>query len=145
MQIKNIAIGSDHAGFDMKQLVIEYLTTLHIPVKDFGTYGESAVDYPDYGHPVANAVENKEVDFGIVLCGSGNGIAMTVNKHQGIRCALCWTAEIATLSRLHNDANILAIPARFVDKALALDMVKTFIQTNFEGGRHQTRVDKIHL
>ncbi len=145
MEIKNIAIGSDHAGFDMKQLVIEYLNTHHIAVKDFGTHGESAVDYPDYGHPVANAVENKDVDFGIVLCGSGNGIAMTVNKHQGIRCALCWTAEIATLSRLHNDANILAIPARFVDKDLALDMVKIFIQTNFEGGRHQTRVDKIHL
>ena len=112
-------------------------------VKDFGTYNTDSIDYPDYGHPVASMVEENVGMLGIVICGSGNGINMTVNKHQGIRSALCWTKEIATLARQHNDANILALPARFISTELGLEMVAVFLSTDFEGGRHQTRVNKI--
>jgi ribose 5-phosphate isomerase B len=138
-----IAIGCDHAGFDYKDDIISYLKERAIVVNDFGTYSTASVDYPDYGHQVASAVETQRADIGIVLCGSGNGIAMTVNKHQSVRCALCWSAEIATLARQHNDANVLSIPARFVSKSVAIAMVEVFLQTAFEGGRHANRVGKI--
>lgn len=138
-----IAIGNDHAGPAYKKAIVAYLKSQHIEVVNFGTDTTDSVDYPDFGHPVANAVENKEVDFGIVICGSGNGIAMTVNKHQGIRAALCWTKEIAELARLHNDANVVSIPARFTAIEQAVEIVKTFLNTAFEGGRHSNRVQKI--
>jgi ribose 5-phosphate isomerase B len=141
--IKKVAIGCDHGGFSYKNSIITLLKEKNIEVTDFGTFSDASVDYPDYGHQVATAVEKNEVDFGIVLCGSGNGIAMTVNKHQGVRCALCWTAEIAALAKQHNNANVMSIPARFVTEALALEMVTTFLTTDFEGGRHAIRVDKI--
>lgn len=140
---KIIAIGNDHAGTDYKKAIVQYLEKQNIKVINFGTDTYSSVDYPDFGHPVAMAVKQNQADLGIVICGSGNGIAMTVNKHQGIRAALCWSKEIATLARLHNDANILSIPARFTAIEQAIDIVKTFIETPFEGGRHKARVSKI--
>ena len=136
-----IAIGSDHAGFEYKELLSAYLSTNEI--KDFGTYAADSVDYPDFAHPVASAVENGEFEFGILVCGSANGVAITANKHQNIRAAICWLTEIAALARQHNNANIICIPARFVSTALAEEMVDTFLNTAFEGGRHQNRVDKI--
>ena len=141
--IKKIAIGCDHGGFAYKDSIIASLKKENIEVLDFGTFSEASVDYPDFGHQVATALENQEADLGIVLCGSGNGIAMTVNKHQGVRCALCWTAAIAALAKQHNNANVISIPARFVSEDLALEMVDIFIRTDFEGGRHAIRVDKI--
>ena len=135
-------MGADHAGFEFKRSIKEYLEKEGHEVKDFGCYSEESVDYPDFAHPVANAVESGEYT-GIVICGSGNGINMAVNKHQAIRSALCWNAELAELSRLHNNANVLALPARFIDLSVALDCVKKFISTEFEGGRHERRVDKI--
>ena len=138
-----IAIGADHAGFSLKEKLKKYLQEKGIEVKDFGCQSEQSVDYPDFAHPVANAVENKEVDFGLLMCGSGNGINMTANKHQGIRSALCWTAEIAKLARQHNDANILTLPARFIEEAEAKKCVDVFLSTPFEGGRHEGRVKKI--
>jgi ribose 5-phosphate isomerase B len=139
-QIK-IAIGADHAGFAYKEMLRSYLTDYE--VKDFGTYSADSADYADFAHPVAEAVENKEFTFGILICGSGNGIAITANKHQQIRAAICWENELAQLARLHNDANIICIPARFVSEGLAREMVATFLSTAFEGGRHQKRVEKI--
>jgi ribose 5-phosphate isomerase B len=141
--LQKIAIGSDHAGYAYKTAIIEWLRDHGYEVFDAGTNSEASTDYPDHIHPVADAVENGEVKAGIILCGSGNGAAMTANKHQGIRAALCWSTELASLSRLHNDANILAIPGRFVTEDLALEMVNVFLHTPFEGGRHQLRVDKI--
>lgn len=138
-----ISIGNDHAGPDYKKAIIKKLEANGHQIINHGTDSEDSVDYPDFGHPVANDVENKTADFGIVICGSGNGIAMTVNKHQGIRAALCWTKEIAALSRQHNDANILSIPARFTSIPQAVEMVETFLSTPFEGGRHANRVNKI--
>ncbi len=138
-----IAIGSDHAGVGYKTQLVNYLKTEGIEVNDFGPMSEESVDYPDYAHPVANAVENKEADFGILFCGSGNGINMSANKHQGIRSALCWKKEIAELARLHNNANILALPARFISYEEAEEIVAVFIKTRFEGGRHERRVSKI--
>ncbi len=143
MKIKTIAIGCDHAGFPYKDSIIKLLRKEGIEVLDFGTNSEASVDYPDFIHPVANNVESGKADLGIVLCGSGNGAGMTANKHQGIRAALCWNNELVELSRQHNDANVLSIPARFVSKRMALKMVRTFITTSFDGGRHQRRVDKI--
>jgi ribose 5-phosphate isomerase B len=143
MEVKKIAIGSDHAGYELKETIKQYLVNKNIEVKDFGTYSTDSVDYPDFAHPVANAVENKEVDLGILICGSGNGINMTANKHQGIRSALCWKKEIAELARLHNNANIIALPARFIDNKEAIACVEAFITTDFEGGRHERRVEKI--
>ena len=143
MEVRQIAIGCDHAGFPYKAAVIEMLTAAGIQVKDFGTHSTDSVDYPDFVHPVADQVEAGNADLGVVICGSGNGVAMTANKHQGIRAALCWTEEIATLARQHNDANVIALPARFVSKELAVEMVRLFITTDFEGGRHGRRVDKI--
>lgn len=140
---KIVPIGCDHAGFQLKQEVINKLESLGYEVKDFGCFSEESIDYPDYGHPVATFVEENPSTLGIVICGSGNGINMTVNKHAGIRSALCWKNEIAALARQHNDANIIALPARFLSTTEALEMVETFFTTEFEGGRHQTRVNKI--
>ena len=138
-----IPIGNDHAGYDLKVFLQEYLTEKGYSVKNFGCNSTDSIDYPDYGHKVAEFVSENTNMKGIVICGSGNGINMTVNKHQGIRSALCWSEEIAELARLHNDANILALPARFISKELAAKMVDIFFNTEFEGGRHQKRVDKI--
>lgn len=132
-----IPIGCDHAGFQLKQEIIKHLQSRGYEVKDFGCYSEESIDYPDYGHPVAEMVEQNKGMLGIVICGSGNGINMTVNKHQGIRSALCWTPEISKLAREHNDANIIAMPARFVSTETAIEMVNNFLDTPFEGGRHQ--------
>lgn len=140
-----IAIGNDHAGTQYKLAVITYLESKGIEVTNYGTNSEDSVDYPDFVHPVANDVETQTVNLGIIICGSGNGASMTANKHQGIRAALCWSVEIAKLAREHNNANILSIPARFVSQQQAIDMVQTFLDTKFEGGRHQTRIDKIPL
>jgi ribose 5-phosphate isomerase B len=136
-----LAIGADHAGFDYKEMLKDYLNDYE--VKDFGTYGTASVDYPDFAHPVAKAVEEKEFDLGILICGSANGVAITANKHQHIRAALCWENEVAALARMHNNANIICIPARFVSEDVAKQMVTTFLTTDFEGGRHGNRVDKI--
>ncbi|GLB48180.1 ribose 5-phosphate isomerase B [Neptunitalea lumnitzerae] len=138
-----IAIGNDHAGPEYKKAIVDYLTSENIEVTNYGTDTADSVDYADFGHPVATDVETGAVDFGIVICGSGNGISMTVNKHAGIRAALCWTKEIAELARQHNDANILSIPARYTSIQQAVEMVKTFLNTEFEGGRHATRIAKI--
>ncbi len=138
-----IAIGGDHAGFDYKSVIIEMLSDQGVGVKDFGPFSSESCDYPDFVHPVAEAVEGDDADLGIVICGSANGVAITANKHQGVRAAIAWQAEIAKLAREHNDANIVAIPARFIDLDLAKEIVNVFLQTSFEGGRHQARVDKI--
>jgi len=139
-----ISIGSDHAGYEYKELLVSWLQERGFNVKDFGTFSPASVDYPDFAHPTAHSVENGEAAFGILLCGSANGVAITANKHQGIRAALCWENEVAKLVRLHNDANIICIPARFVSLQLAKEMIETFISTSFEGGRHATRVAKIY-
>jgi len=139
----NIAIGNDHAGTTYKFKIVEYLENKDINVINFGTDDDQSMDYPDTIHPVAEAVESGIADLGIIICGSGNGAAMTANHHQKIRAALCWNNELVSLARQHNDANILSIPARFVSEEDALQFVKTFINTEFEGGRHQLRIDKI--
>jgi ribose 5-phosphate isomerase B len=136
-----IAIGSDHAGYAYKEMLKSFLTAFD--VQDFGTYSPESVDYPDFAHPVADCVERGAATFGILVCGSANGVAITANKHQGIRAAICWQTEIAELARMHNNANIICIPARFVSESLAKEMVQTFLQTGFEAGRHQDRVEKI--
>ncbi len=143
--MKKIAFASDHAGFKTKQFLIKYLKEKGYEIKDFGTFSEESSDYPDFAHPMAAAVEKKEFDKGISLCGSGNGINMTVNKHQGIRSALCWNVEISKLARQHNDANICAIPARFVSEEEARQIIDVFLNTKFEGGRHLKRIKKIPL
>lgn len=140
---KPVALCSDHAGYATKLAVIEYLKSEGIEYKDFGTYSEDSCDYPDFAHLCANAVESGECYPGIGICGSGEGINMTLNKHQGIRSALCWMPEIAKLARQHNDANVLTMPGRFVSNEEAIEMVKTFFGTEYEGGRHQRRIDKI--
>ena len=138
-----ISIGCDHAGFPYKDTIIASLKKQGHEVLDFGTNSTQSVDYPDFVHPTATAVESGKSQFGIVLCGSGNGVAMTANKHQGIRAALCWTPELASLARQHNDANVLALPARFIPADLALSIVLAFLDASFEGGRHAGRVGKI--
>lgn len=138
-----IAIGNDHAGTEYKYAVVDMLKDMGIEVMNCGTDVSDSVDYPDFVHPVATAVDKGEVDFGILICGSGNGVAMTANKHPNVRAALCWMNELVELARSHNNANILCLPARFTAKEQVLDMVKTFLNTEFEGGRHQRRVDKI--
>lgn len=138
-----IPIGCDHAGFQLKETLKSYLEEKGYEVKDFGCYTEDSIDYADFAHPVADMVETTEGLKGILICGSGNGINMTANKHQGIRAALCWKKEIAQLAREHNDANILTLPARFISEAEGKEMVDTFFSTEFEGGRHQRRIDKI--
>lgn len=142
-KLMKIAIGNDHAGTEYKNTIVAYLESKGIEVINYGTNNEESVDYPDFVHPVASDVEEGNVDRGIIICGSGNGASMTANKHQGVRCALCWTGEITKLAREHNNANILSIPARFVSQTQAVDMVDIFLSTKFEGGRHQNRVEKI--
>ena len=138
-----IAIGGDHAGFTYKAELLDFLKRAGYTVKDFGTHTAESVDYPDFAHPVATAVERDEFDRGILICGSANGVAITANKHQGIRAAICWKEELAALARQHNDANIVCIPARFIEVELAKAIINTFLTTDFEGGRHANRVDKI--
>lgn len=140
-----IVIGSDHAGFSLKEFLKKYLSEKGYVVIDKGTYSSDSVDYPDYGHAIANAVLNKECDFGIAICGSGNGINMAVNKHKGIRGALCWNAEIARLAKQHNNANVISLPGRFIDEKTAIDILEAYINAEFEGGRHQKRVEKIDM
>lgn len=140
---KIIPIGSDHAGFELKKELIIYLEAKGYEMKDFGCYSEDSIDYPDYAHPVAEMVSKDSDLLGILICGSGNGISMSANKHQEIRSALCWKPEIAKLAREHNDANIVALPARFISLSDAIKCVDLFLSTEFEGGRHQRRVDKI--
>ena len=147
MTTKSVAIGSDHAGYECKEYIKELLKTTSpgLAMIDVGTYSSDSVDYPDFAHQVALKVASNEVDTGIVICGSGNGVCITANKHANIRAALCWTAEIASLARQHNDANVLCIPARFVSHETAATMVEMFMNTDFEGGRHAKRVEKINL
>jgi len=140
---KKIAIGSDHAGVEYKAILIDFLQSNGYEVQDFGPATTDSVDYPDFAHPVASSVENKENELGILICGSANGVAITANKHQGIRAAIAWQNEISALARQHNDANIVCIPARFIDIELAKKIVDTFLTTEFEGGRHGNRVNKI--
>ncbi|WP_046743443.1 ribose 5-phosphate isomerase B [Kordia zhangzhouensis] len=141
--MRHIAIGNDHAGTNYKNAIVAHLEAKGYTVQNYGTNSDDSVDYPDFVHPVANDVETGKAPFGIIICGSGNGAAMTANKHQKVRAALCWTKEIVALAREHNDANILSIPARFTSIPQAIAMVDTFLETEFEGGRHQRRVDKI--
>lgn len=139
-----IAICNDHAGYDLKKPIVEYLQKKSpLAFKDFGCYSSESCDYPDYAHPMALAIENNEFDYGISICGSGNGISITLNKHQGIRAALCWTEEIAKLARQHNNANVISLPGRFISVEQALNMIDIFFNTDFDGGRHQLRIDKI--
>lgn len=138
-----IAIGGDHAGFAYKDIIKKVLMEGGHQIEDFGTHSAESVDYPDFAHPVANSVESKESDLGVLICGSANGVAMAANKHQGIRAAICWTPELAELARQHNDANILCIPSRFISQDDAREIVNKFLSADFEGGRHQRRVDKI--
>lgn len=140
--MEKLAIACDHAGFDYKELIKKHLEGKY-ELKDYGTFSKDSVDYPDFVHPAASSVEKGENELGILVCGSGQGVAITANKHQKIRCALCWETELAALAKQHNNANMVAIPARFVSEELALQIVDTFLNTDFEGGRHQNRVDKI--
>jgi ribose 5-phosphate isomerase B len=141
----NIAIGSDHAGFKLKNDLIAYLIEKGYDLQDFGPDNADSVDYPDYAHPVAESVESGENNLGILICGSGNGVCLTANKHKGIRAALAWEEEVAALARQHNNANIICLPARFVSKAKAFKIVDAFLEASFEGGRHERRVEKIEL
>ena len=145
MKKMKIALASDHAGYERKQVVLHYLEEQGIILKDFGAFSAESSDYPDWAHPMAEAVENGDFDLGISLCGSGNGINMTANKHQKIRSAICWKPEIAALARLHNNANICALPARFITDEEAIMIVKTFLSTDFEGGRHLRRINKMPI
>ena len=139
-----VSIGNDHAGTKYKRIIVDYLNKKNFTVINHGTDLEESVDYPDFIHPVAEDVKNKKAEIGVIICGSGNGASMSANKHKGIRSALCWNNEICKLSREHNNANILSIPARYVSIEQAIEMIETFINTPFEGGRHQTRVEKIN-
>jgi ribose 5-phosphate isomerase B len=141
--MKKIAIGADHAGFEYKELLKKWLDQKGYVTKDFGTYTSESADYPDFAHPVASAVENNEFDLGLLVCGSANGVAMTANKHQGIRAAICWNEELAELARTHNNANVLCIPAKHISLELAEKILDKFLYSAFEGGRHGRRVDKI--
>ena len=138
-----ISIGNDHAGVEYKNYIKEYLLDKNIEVNNYGTDSLDSVDYPDFAHPVSNDVNEKKSDLGILICGSGNGVCMTANKYKNVRAALCWNKELALLSKSHNNANIVCIPARFIEKEEALDIIKTFISEEFEGGRHERRVNKI--
>lgn len=145
MDIKVVGLASDHAGFELKEFVKQYLTEKGIPFKDYGTNSEDSCDYPDFAHALAQGIEKGEVYPGIGICGSGEGIAMTLNKHQNIRAGLAWIPEIAHLIRQHNDANVLVMPGRFIDHGMARKIMNEFLSTNFEGGRHQHRVEKIAI
>lgn len=141
--IQTIAIGADHAGFNLKESLKAWLQQNGHTVRDYGTLSSESADYPDFAHPVAAAVEKKEFDLGVLVCGSGNGVAMTANKHAGIRAAICWNKDLASLAREHNDANILCLPARFISPDEAVQILDQFLNSSFEGGRHARRVDKI--
>ena len=143
--MEKIIIASDHAGFRLKEKLVSWLITSRYEVRDIGCFSEDSVDYPDYAHPLAVAVENGEYDYGITICGSGNGISMACNKHASIRSAVCWNNEISRLARSHNDANLCALPGRFLTEAEAIQIVKVFLTTSFEGGRHKRRIDKIPI
>lgn len=145
INLMSIGVASDHAGYELKTKVIKHLESKGCVVHDFGTDSAESVDYPDYAHKLASAVESGSCQFGIAICGSGNGVNMTVNHHRKVRGALCWTPEIAALARQHNDANIISLPARFIEASIALQMIDVFLSTDFEGGRHQRRVEKIDL
>jgi len=145
LKMKTIGIANDHAGYELKMKMVDYLRQIGYEVKDFGADTSDPVDYPDYAHLLANAVEQDDCELGVSICGSGNGINMTVNKHSGIRGALCWLPEISRLARAHNDANICSLPARFITEKMAYDIVGVFLNTPFNGGRHQHRVDKIKI
>ncbi len=145
LNLISLGIASDHAGYELKLKVVEYLESQGANVYDFGTHSTESCDYPDFAHPLANAVEAGDCEFGIAICGSANGITITVNKHQGCRAAICWEPELAKLARQHNDANILSLPARFINEEKAIEIVKEYFTTDFEGGRHKARVDKIPL
>ena len=145
MDIKTIGLASDHAGFALKQYVIDYCKAHGYPYKDYGTYSTESCDYPDFGHALARGIESGEVYPGIAICGSGEGISMTLNKHQAIRAGLCWIPEVAHLIRQHNDANVLVMPGRFIDNDTARQIMDEFFSTDFEGGRHKNRVEKIPL
>lgn len=138
-----LAIGADHAGFEMKEALKKWLQQNGFELKDYGTHSTESADYPDFAHPVSLAVENKQFDLGLLVCGSANGVAITANKHQGIRAAICWTEELASLARQHNNANVLCLPARFISQELAEKILDRFLNTAFEGGRHERRVNKI--
>jgi len=138
-----VAICSDHAGYELKEIVLDWFSEEKIPFINFGTYSPDSCDYADFAHPLAEAIEDEEAVRGIAICGSGQGMAMTLNKHQGIRAALCWNKEIASLSRQHNNANVLCLPARFITPELAKEIIQVFFSTEFDGGRHQTRIDKM--
>lgn len=143
--MKTVAIACDHAGYEYKEKLVKYFKELGHEVKDFGCYSNESMDYPDTAHPLAYSIENKEYEIGFTICGSGNGISMCANKHQGVRCALCWEVEISALARQHNDANVCGMPARFISYEKAKEIADTFLNTEFEGGRHQKRVDKIAI
>lgn len=145
MKMKKIAIGCDHAGFEYKELLKKNLSKDGYEITDFGTFSLDSVDYPDFVHPLAISVEKGDCELGVLLCGSANGVAITANKHQHIRAAIVWNNELAALARQHNDANIICLPARFITPDQAIEFTKTFIITNFEGGRHKNRVDKISI
>ncbi len=140
-----IAIGNDHAGYEIKRVLKEWLEEQGYEIKNYGTDSPEAVDYPDFVHPVQSAVEKGEFDFGVVICGAGQGASITANKHQGIRATLCWMPEIAHLSRSHNNANVLCLPGRFLEKETAIEIMRVFLDTSFDGGRHQRRIDKVPL
>ncbi|MCD4698490.1 MAG: ribose 5-phosphate isomerase B [Bacteroidales bacterium] len=140
---QEIPIGSDHGGFELKQFILEQLTAEGYNIKDYGTYSEKSVDYPDFIHPVAKLINDEKNKSGIILCGSGQGASMTANKYKNVRAGLCWNLEQAKLTRRHNNANIISLPGRFVDFNLAVEMVRTFLNTDFEGGRHVSRINKI--
>ncbi len=143
--MEKVVIASDHAGFRLKEKLVRWLISNRYEVKDLGCFSEDSVDYPDYAHPLALAVEKGDFNYGITICGSGNGISMASNKHQNIRSAVCWNEEISRLARSHNDANVCALPGRFISEAEAILIVKTFLTTAFEGGRHKRRIDKIPI
>lgn len=145
MKIRKISIAGDHAGFELKERIMVFLEKKGYAVRDFGTFSPESVDYPDFAHILAASVEKGESDIGITLCGSGNGISMAANKHEGIRSAICWSDEIARVARAHNDANICALPARFLDFEQVVDIIDTFLQTEFDGGRHERRIKKIPI
>lgn len=145
MSQSKVSIGCDHAGFPLKKVVVSFLNEHNLDIIDRGTYSLESVDYPDFAHPVANDVESGEADWGVLICGSGNGVAITANKHQGIRCALCWKEELGALAHQHNNANIIALPARFISDEEAYAILKAYYETAFEGGRHELRVKKIGL
>lgn len=145
MEIKIVGLASDHAGYPLKQFVMQYLESKGYPVKDFGTNSDISVDYPDFAHPLAEAVQNGEIYPGIAICGSGQGMTITLNKHKGVRAGLAWNKDIAGLIRQHNDANIIVLPGRFVDNKTAEKILDTFFSATFEGGRHARRVEKIDL